>query len=175
MTIAFTLRTRLGGLLATGLACACLSASAQETGYLIRTSELRQEPFDDAARVGQVTERAPVRIVERQGAWMRIQSGSSTGWVRMLAVRAGSADSAPAGDSGMKAAFNVARTGASGQAVATGVRGLDKEDLRRAAPNPGQVTLVESYTANRQDAEAFSTRAQAARPEPAKAAKGKGG
>lgn len=175
MTFAFTLRKRLGGLLAAGLACACLPAGAQEAGYLVRTSELRQEPFDDAARVGQVIERAAVRILERQGAWMRVQSGSTAGWVRMLAVRTGGVDGVPAGDSGMKAAFNVARTGASGQAVATGVRGLDKEDLRRATPNPSQVTRVESYAANRQDAEAFAARAQAARPEPMKAAKGKAG
>lgn len=177
MTTASSCVKSLGyALAASGLIFAlCLPAAAQEAGYVIRAGDLRQEPFDDATRVGQLTERATVRILERQGAWMRVQSGGATGWVRMLSVRGGNVDGTPAGDSGMKAAFNVARTGASGQAVATGVRGLDKEDLRRAAPNPGQVTKMESYSANRPDAEAFAARAQAARPEPTKAAKGKAG
>jgi len=157
----------------------CIPASAQEAGYVVRASELRQDPFDDAPRVGQLAERAPVRIVERQGAWMRVQSGGTgsgtTGWVRMLSVRAGSIDGATTGDSGMKAVFNVARTGASGQTVATGVRGLDKEDLRRASPDAAQVAKMESFAAKRPDAEAFGARAQAAQPEPAKATKGKSG
>ena len=137
-------------------------AAATEAGVVLRRTELRQEPFDDAARIAELAERAPVRLLTRQGGWLQVQAAPHTGWVRLLFVRTTPAESAPApaGASGLQAAINLARTGSSGQTVATGVRGLDRADLARATPNTQRVAQVEAMAVSRDEAEAFGRRAQ---------------
>jgi hypothetical protein len=130
--------------------------SAQEAGYTVRQTELKQEPYSDAATTGTLPERAQVKIVSRQGGWLRIESATGAGWVRMLAIRTGASDGA-GGDSGLKQLFNVARSGSSGTAVATGVRGLDKEQIRNAQPNMAELQRMEKFSASEADAERFAS------------------
>jgi hypothetical protein len=137
------------------IACSAGVALAQESGYAVRQTELKQEPYSDAASAGTLLERAQVKIVSRQGGWLKIESASGAGWVRMLAIRTGAAESA-GGDSGLKQLFNVARSGSSGTAVATGVRGLDKEQIRNAQPNAAELQRMEKFAATQADAERFA-------------------
>ncbi len=131
-------------------------ALAQDAGYAVRQTELKQEPYSDAATAGTLPERAQVKIVARQGGWLKIESASGAGWVRMLAIRTGATDGA-GGDSGLKQLFNVARSGSSGTAVATGVRGLDKERIRNAQPNTAELARMEQFAASQADAERFAS------------------
>ena len=101
------------------------------------------------------TDGPQVKIVARQGAWLRVESASGAGWVRMLAIRTGAAEGA-GGDSGVKQLFNVARGGSSGTAVATGVRGLDKEQIANAQPNLAELQRMEKFAATQADAERFA-------------------
>jgi len=151
-------------------------AQAAESGVVLRRTDLRQAPFDDAARIAELAERAPVRLLTRQGGWLQVQAAPHTGWVRLLFVRTTPAESAPASSSasGLQAAINLARTGSSGQTVATGVRGLDRADLARAAPNAQRVAQLDAMAVSRDDAEAFGQRAQQA-PAPAPAPAGRSG
>jgi len=73
----------------------------------------------------------------------------------MLAVRTGATEGA-GGDSGLKHLFNVARGGSSGTAVATGVRGLDKEQIRNAQPNAAELARMAQFAASQADAERFA-------------------
>ena len=57
---------------------------------------------------------------------------------------------------GVKSLFNVARTGSSGTAVATGVRGLSKEQIQNARPNPVELQKLGTFVAARSDAEQFA-------------------
>ncbi len=132
------------------------AASAQDTGFAVRRTELKAEPFTDAATVGSLAEKAQVRIVGRQGGWMKVESQAANGWVRMLAIRTARGADAKAGDSGVGALFNVARTGSSGTAVATGVRGLDKEQIQNAKPNPAELEKLSGYRADKGAAERFA-------------------
>ena len=134
-------------------------APAQEAGYCVRATEVKADPFSDAATVATLAEKAPVRILARQGGWMRVESGAASGWVRMLSVRTGGAEGLQSGDSGVKELFNVARTGRSGTAVATGVRGLDREQIRNAQPNPAELQKMGGYSASAGEAEQFAARA----------------
>ena len=56
----------------------------------------------------------------------------------------------------MKSLFNLARTGSSGTAVATGVRGLDKELIQNARPNPVELEKLTGYAVAKPDAERFA-------------------
>ncbi len=141
------------------------TAAAQETGFAVRSTELKAEPFSDAATVTTLPEKAQVRIVARQGGWMRVESQGSTGWVRMLSVRM-ALEGKGSGDSGIKSLFNVARTGSSGTAVATGVRGLDKEQIQNAMPNEGEVERMGQFAASQPDAERFAAGKPALKAQP---------
>ena len=112
-------------------------AFAQETGYAVRDTEIKKEPYSDAQTLGTLAEKAQVKVLDRQNGWMQIESGTQAGWVRMLAIRMDTGSSGFM--SGFKSLFSVARTGSSGRAVTTGVRGLDKEDIKNAKPNPEEV------------------------------------
>jgi uncharacterized protein YgiM (DUF1202 family) len=129
-------------------------AFAQETGYAVRETEVKKEPYSDAQTVGTLAEKAQVKVLDRQNGWMQIESGTQAGWVRMLSIRMDSGSSGFV--SGLKSLFSVARTGSSGRTVTTGVRGLDKEDIKNAKPNPEEVKKLAGFAASRSDAEKFA-------------------
>jgi hypothetical protein len=138
------------------IALAVAPAVAQETGFAVRQTEVKKEPFSDAAAVGTLPEKTQVKLVKREGGWMLIESAAASGWVRMLSIRIGAGAEKTGGDSGVKSLFNVARTGSSGTSVATGVRGLDKEQITNARPNPVELQKLAAYAAARADAEQFA-------------------
>jgi len=129
-------------------------AFAQETGYAVRETEIKKEPYSDAQTLGTLPEKAQVKVLDRQNGWMQIESGNQSGWVRMLSIRMDSGSSGFV--SGLKSLFSVARTGSSGRTVTTGVRGLDKEDIKNAKPNPEEVKKLAGFAASRSDAEKFA-------------------
>jgi uncharacterized protein YgiM (DUF1202 family) len=136
------------------LLLAAAQAFAQETGYAVRESEVKKEPYADAQTVGTLAEKAQVKVLDRQNGWMRIESGAQSGWVRMLSIRMDSSSSGFM--SGLKSLFSVARTGSSGRTVTTGVRGLDKEDIKNAKPNPEELKKLAGFAASKGDAEKFA-------------------
>jgi uncharacterized protein YgiM (DUF1202 family) len=129
-------------------------AFAQETGYAVRETEVKKEPYIDAQTVGTLAEKAQVKVLARQNGWMQVESGSQSGWVRMLSIRMDSGSSGFV--SGLKSLFSVARTGSSGRTVTTGVRGLDKEDIKNAKPNPEELKKLAGFAAGKVDAEQFA-------------------
>jgi hypothetical protein len=129
-------------------------AVAQETGFAVRQTEVKKEPFSDAESVGRLAEKAQVKVLARQGGWMQVESGALSGWVRMLSIRMNSGQSSIV--SGLKSLFSVARTGSSGTTVTTGVRGLDKEQIQKATPNPEELKKLAGFAATRSDAERFA-------------------
>ena len=135
---------------------AAVPAIAQETGLTVRQTEVKKEPFSDAATVGTLAEKAQVKLLKREGGWMQIESAAASGWVRMLSIRTNAGAEQTGGDAGVKSLFNVARTGSSGTAVATGVRGLSKEEIQNARPNPVELQKLGTFAAARTDAEQFA-------------------
>ena len=138
-------------------ALAVAPAVAQETGFAVRQAEVKKEPFSDAATVGTLPAKTQVKVVKREGGWMQIESAAANGWVRMLEIRLGATGGEQAGgDSGVKSLFNLARTGSSGTAVATGVRGLSKEEIQNAKPNLVELEKLTGYAVAKPAAEQFA-------------------
>ena len=135
---------------------AAAPAPAQETGVTVRQTEVKKEPFSDAATVGTLAEKAQVKLVKREGGWIQIESAAASGWVRMLSIRTSAGTEQTGGDAGVKSLFNVARSGSSGTAVATGVRGLSKEEIQNARPNPAELQKLGTFATARTDAEQFA-------------------
>ncbi|MBW8078709.1 MAG: SH3 domain-containing protein [Gallionella sp.] len=131
----------------------CTVYAEQQTSYTVRATEIKQQPYSDAATVGMLAEKASVKVVLRQGGWVKVSSGQGDGWVKMLNLRSSSTKQ---GDSGLQSLFNLGRSGSSGITVATGVRGLSEEDLKNAKPNFEEFAKMKNYAANKNQAEKFA-------------------
>lgn len=127
-----------------------------EPATVIRATDLKREPATDAATVASIAENTAVDALERKGGWTRVKAPAGEGWVRMLALRFGTAATVKTGSSGLTQLFNVARTGTSGTQVTTGVRGLEAEQIAAAQPNPAELAKLERFAADRAAAEKFA-------------------
>jgi len=146
------------------LLCAA-GAQAQDSGVAARATEILKDPSVDAAVVGRLPESAQVKILARQGGWMRIESASGEGWVRLLAIRttAGSAPASQSRGGGFFSFLSRPSSGGGGQTVTTGVRGLDKEQIQNAKPNMAELQKMAGYAASKTDAERFGASARVTR------------
>jgi hypothetical protein len=132
--------------------------AAAEPATVIRATELKASPATDAAAVAPLAESAKVDALERKGGWVRVKAeGGAEGWVRMLMLRYAGAGEAKRGDLGIVQLVNVARTGTSGTQVATGVRGLDAEQLANAKPNAAELERLHGYAATSEAAAGFAS------------------
>lgn len=137
------------------LASLAVPVYAGQVAYTVRSTEIKKQPFSDAATVATLKERTSVNIVSRQGGWMNITSEGGNGWVRMLSLRSDSL-ATKRGDTGLRSLLNVGRSGSSGVTVATGVRGLSEEDLKDTHPNPQELEKLQNYAADKAQAEKFA-------------------
>ena len=114
-------------------------ALAAEHGSVIQAGDLKAKPFIDAPAAAKVAANQQVNIIGRQGAWVQVEAGGQTGWIRMLNLRmeAGatqaSATSAPR--RGRFSSPTSLFTGSSGKTTTTGIKGMDEEDIRTASVN----------------------------------------
>jgi len=149
------------------LLCGSL-ARAQDSGVAARATEIMKDPSLDSAVVGRLQEAAAVKILDRQGGWMRIESAGGSGWVRLLAIRTTGTEPAAQGNRGGIFSFlfrrpSIGGGGGGGHTVTTGVRGLDKEQIANAKPNPAELRKMAGFAASKADAERFGRSADLAR------------
>jgi len=133
-----------------------------EPAVTVRQFDLKQQPAGDAKAVASVAAGTAVDVVKREGAWVQLKAGSDTGWTKLFDIKMGTASAgaaAPAakssGLSGIAQTLNLA-TGRRDSSVTTGVRGLDEEMLRKAQPNPQEVTNLDGYASTPEQAQAFA-------------------
>lgn len=142
------------------LLAAGLSAAAwAENATLTRNSDLKAKPFTDAATVTSLTAQSKVTILTNDGGWSQVRTSSGqTGWVRLLNVRPDRQGDSGAGiGKSLSTLGNVARTGSTGNTATTGAKGISKDDLEQAAPNPQEVKRMDQYQATAKDAERYAS------------------
>lgn len=140
-----------------------VASAAAETGIVARATPLLQEPYSDAAVHSELAPQTAVQVLARKGAWMQVRVGEAQGWVRLLAVRMQTQGTT--GASGLAQAANVALSGSSGTAVATGVRGLDQEQIANATPDLAAVDGMDAHAASAEQAQAFAAEAPGLQPQ----------
>ena len=131
-----------------------IPALAGEAGTAIKIDTLRAEPFADAKTVGNLNKNDAVEIITKKGAWLRVKSKKSTGWVRLLSIKRGAASS----NSG-SAIKDVAsgRTGTGTVVSSTGIRGLSEEELKAAKFNEEEMKKMESYQTSSSTAKSYAS------------------
>lgn len=136
---------------------AALPALAQPASVVVDT-ELKAEPYADAATVMALKTQQRVELGVRQGGWYQAKSSDGrSGWLRLTSVLLDPGQGA--GDSGLASARQLlqsGRSGSSGVTAATGVRGLDSADVVNAQPNPGAVSRLDSLTVSRDESRRFA-------------------
>lgn len=143
--------TLLGGLL---LSAPCL---ADGPGTLIRACELKNQPFIDADTLASLPDSAPVTVLDNQGGWSRIKTADGKqGWVRLLNIRIGKPDEPAVVGKSLAQLGGVIRTGTTKSAATTGVKGLSKEEIRAAKPNPQEIRRLEAARAKPREVDQFA-------------------
>jgi hypothetical protein len=118
---------------------------AAEKGTALKADTLRTQPFSDAKSAGNLSRGDSVEILSKQGAWLKIKTAKSTGWVRLLSVKRGTSGTSAAGQATGALSVASGRAG-TGQVVATtGVRGLSAEELKSAKFNEAEIRQMEGY------------------------------
>lgn len=138
------------------LALAAPLLAAEEPAYTASATDLKSEPARSASTLAELPARTALTQLARKGAWVQVRHGEQTGWVRLLVVRPGAPGEERRGESGLLKLFNVARSGSSGAVATTGVRGLDKEQIKNATPNPTELAKLDAYLATEADARQFA-------------------
>ncbi len=136
---------------------ASLAANAAETGTALKSDSLRAEPYGDAKTVGSLARGDKLDIVEKKGAWLKVKTAKSSGWVRLLSVKRGAA--AKSNEAGGVLGLATGRAG-TGQVVSTtGVRGLSEEDLKAAKFSEEEIKKLENYGISGAEAQQFAAAA----------------
>jgi hypothetical protein len=127
------------------------------------TSDLKAEPYLDAETIASIPEQSDLEIISRKGGWyqVNIPPGSTTGWMRMTSVRIikiiNSSSEKSANGEVLENFITTGRSGSSDVSAATGVRGLDEEDLKNAEPDEDAVKSMDKYAANEDTARSFAS------------------
>ncbi len=136
------------------LSTACLASTP---GTLIRAAELKEKPFIDAASVTSLPDNAAVSVLTNQGGWSQVKTQSHTGWVRLLNVRLNKSEESGNAAQGLASLGGALRTGTTKSTATTGVKGLSKEDIAKAKPNPEELKRLNTFKANSGDVNKFAS------------------
>lgn len=121
-----------------------LPALAAETGFAARIADLRDRPTDNARVTGKLARKQTLQVLDREGAWIRVGAGASSGWVKLLDVRL---DPPP----GKRPALNRAKS-----AKDNGVRGFSEEELLAGTPGAFDTGALKKYAIAPKDASGYA-------------------
>ncbi|HMA12381.1 MAG TPA: SH3 domain-containing protein [Steroidobacteraceae bacterium] len=141
------------------LALWAASASAWAApGTVLRAEKLYSQPAATSKVTASVPKGARVEILSKQGGWLRVQSGKSTGWIRLLSVRAGAGG---LGGTGVGDVVGAATTKSNPSRVVAvaGLRGLNDEDLKQAKFNGDELARMEGHNVTAAQARSFAGKA----------------
>lgn len=136
------------------LALLASTAVASETGSALKSDSLKAEPYGDAKSVGSLNRGDALEILEKKGAWLKVKTAKSSGWVRLLSVKRGAAGKS--NEAAGVLALSSGRSG-TGQVVSTtGVRGLNEEELKSAKFSEDEMKALEANTVTAKEAKQFA-------------------
>lgn len=125
----------------------CLPAWAGDAAYTAKPIGVLEAPEAQAKIIATFARRHPVEILGRQGAWAKIRSSNTTGWIRLGDLRLASVAPNIAG---------ATRNKASGARTETGIRGFSEEELLVGAPNHAEGEKLRRFAVSASEAEVFA-------------------
>jgi hypothetical protein len=138
--------------------CVAAASASAAPGTVLRNDKLYSQPSAASKQAGSVAKGASVNILAKQGGWLRVASGQSTGWIRLLSVRAGAGGLGGAGLGDVVGAATT-RSDPSRVVAVAGLRGLNDEDLKQAKFNGAELAKLNTWQATPAQARSFAAQA----------------
>jgi hypothetical protein len=142
------------------LALPCMAA-AQDQAFTKRSTELKERGSAEGRVLATLPENTPVKVTARAGAWTRVDAGGSAGWVNAFHLRypvvAQTASSSGNALTSLGSALGFGKPAAHATNTGTlGIRGLDKEQVQTASPDPEALRRLQSFRVDQAAAERFA-------------------
>lgn len=137
------------------LLCTASATAWAAPGTVLRNEKLYSQPSASAKVAGTVAKGASVNILAKQGGWLRVTSGKTTGWIRLLSVRAGAGGLGGAGVGDVVGAATTKSDPSRVVAVA-GLRGLNEEDLKQAKFDANELARMEALSVTPTQARSYA-------------------
>lgn len=136
----------------------CMSAASAwaSPGTVLRNERLFSQPSSGSSVAANVAKGTSVNILSKQGGWLRVTAGRTTGWIRLLSVRAGEGG---VGGAGVGDVFGAATTRSDPSRVVAvaGLRGLNDEDLKQAKFNADELARLGAWEVNAAQTRSFAS------------------
>lgn len=139
--------------------CVAAASAFAAPGTVLRNDKLYSQPSAASRVAATVPKGASVNILAKQGGWLRVTSGKSTGWIRLLSVRAGAGGLGGAGLGDVVGAATT-RSDPSRVVAVAGLRGLNDEDLKQAKFNGEELSRLNAWQATPAQARSFAAQAE---------------
>jgi|SRR5688572_1794687 len=139
-------------------------AAAQEQAFTNRSTELKDKATADARTLATLPENTGVKVLQRSGAWTRVEATGQSGFVRAFHLRFPASVEASSGSSGgslLGGLFGQSKPKQATMAT-TGIRGLSAEDFKNANPDTAALARMQSYRVDNASAERFAREAKLA-------------
>jgi len=138
------------------LAMGAMPALAAQ-GTVLRNEKLYSQPSATSKVTATAAKGASVTILAKRGGWLQVRSGRSSGWIRLLSVRAGAGGLGGAGLGDVVGAATT-RSDPSRVVAVAGLRGLDDEDLKQAKFDGAELARMDAWDASATQARSFAAR-----------------
>jgi hypothetical protein len=135
--------------------CTAAASAWAAPGTVLRAEKLYSQPAVTSKVTASVAKGANVDILAKQGGWLQVKAGKSTGWIRLLSVRAGAGGVGGAGVGDVVGAATT-RSDPSRVVAVAGLRGLNAEDLKQAKFNEAEVARMETLKVTAAQARSFA-------------------
>ncbi|MFN3716095.1 MAG: SH3 domain-containing protein [Thiobacillus sp.] len=143
-------------LTASTLALCLLAGTAAATpGTVLRDEKLYSQPSASAPAAASVSKGANITVLAKQGGWLRVTSGRTTGWIRLLSVRVGGGGLASVGVGDVVGAATT-RSDPSKVVAVAGLRGLNDEELKGAQFNAEELERLDAMAVSQAQARSFA-------------------
>lgn len=138
------------------LLCVCAASAWASPGTVLRDERLFSAPTSGSTVAATVSKGASVNIISKQGGWLKVTAGRTTGWIRLLSVRAGEGGS---GGAGVGDVFGAATTRSDPSRVVAvaGLRGLNDEDLKQAKFNADELARLSAWEVSSAQTQRFAS------------------
>ncbi|MDP1928321.1 MAG: SH3 domain-containing protein [Thiobacillus sp.] len=140
------------------LLIATMGSALAASGTVLRTDKLYSQPSSTASVAGSAAKGASVNILTKRGGWLRVTSGSTTGWIRLLSVRVGAGGLRGNGLGDVVGAATT-RSDPSRVVAVAGLRGLNEEDLKKATFNADELARLEGTSVTAEESKRFARQA----------------
>jgi len=154
-------------LIAAILALAAGFAAAQEQAFTNRSTELKDKAAADGKTLATLPENTALKVLQRSGAWTRVEASGQAGYVRAFHMRfpasvESSGSSGSSGGGGLLGGIFGGPKQKQATMATTGIRGLSAEDFKTANPDTAALARMQSWRVDNAAAERFAREAKLA-------------